>query len=395
LEQQMRRAAAWAAGEDTLIRRRQHEKGINKVLNAKRGLGAKVYRLVVAAGHVKAFMKSIDSIRVEKAHGGGAKLAIVALCANAGVQAAHNVVLSLSAKLGEKFMRRVAIPQAIARRAAPLLLPATLASMGRTEVGGARGVVANCAAAIVPPLSLATFIGALWPIPGGAIVGSPREHYGVISHDVFLDAFPWVNGILQRLHPVTNALAILASIELMSTGEAHAENGALALILASILSFTLAPPTNKVTMNFREVRAATQLVFILSLSHAECAWREAAVWRRYLTKRQGGLEGAAAIDRKQGGAIAGIGGFTRVAARLPRLNRRPADTRKPTRKTKLASKVAARPRKSKPQPKSKPRRAVVRRSRANDDDEDDLLDRIQQRLPVIGPVLIILGGFVF
>ena len=110
LEQQMRRAAAWAAGEDTLIRRRQHEKGINKVLNAKRGFGAKMYRLAVAVGHVKAFMKSLDSARVEKAHGGGAKLAIVALCANAGIQAAHSVVLSLSAKLGEKFMRRVAIP---------------------------------------------------------------------------------------------------------------------------------------------------------------------------------------------------------------------------------------------------------------------------------------------
>ena len=329
----MRRAAAWAAGEDTLIRRRQHEKGINKVLNAKRGFGAKMYRLAVAVGHVKAFMKSLDSARVEKAHGGGAKLAIVALCANAGIQAAHSVVLSLSAKLGEKFMRRVAIPQAIARRAAPLLLPATLASMGRTDTDSARGVIANAAAAIVPPLSLATFIGALWPIPGGAIVGAPHEHYGMINHDVFLDAFPWVNGILRRLHPATNALAILASIELMSTGEVHAENGALALIVASILSFTLAPPTNRVTMNFREVRAATQLVFMLSLSHAECAWREASVWRRYLTKRQGGLEGAAAIDRKQGGALAGIGGFTRAAARMPRLNRRPADTRKPARKS--------------------------------------------------------------
>lgn len=404
LEQQMRRAAAWAAGEDTLIRRRQHEKGINKVLNAKRGFGAKMYRLAVAVGHVKAFMKSLDSARVEKAHGGGAKLAIVALCANAGIQAAHSVVLSLSAKLGEKFMRRVAIPQAIARRAAPLLLPATLASMGRTDTDSARGVIANAAAAIVPPLSLATFIGALWPIPGGAIVGAPHEHYGMINHDVFLDAFPWVNGILRRLHPATNALAILASIELMSTGEVHAENGALALIVASILSFTLAPPTNRVTMNFREVRAATQLVFMLSLSHAECAWREASVWRRYLTKRQGGLEGAAAIDRKQGGALAGIGGFTRAAARMPRLNRRPADTRKPARKSapkpkparhaKPTTKVAARPAKSKPQPESKPSRTVARRSR-DDDDDDDLLERIQQRLPVIGPVLIILGGFVF
>ena len=103
-------------------------------------------------------------------------------------------------------------------------------------------------------------------------------------------------------------------------------------------------------------------------------------------------------------ALAGIGGFTRAAARMPRLNRRPADTRKPARKSapkpkparhaKPTTKVAARPAKSKPQPKSKPSRTVARRSR-DDDDDDDLLERIQQRLPVIGPVLIILGGFVF
>ena len=58
------------------------------------------------------------------------------------------------------------------------------------------------------------------------------------------------------------------------------------------------------------------------------------------TKHQGGLEGAAAIDRKQGGALAGIAGFTRAAARMPRLNRRPADTSKPARKSKPKSKPA-------------------------------------------------------
>lgn len=273
----MRRAAAWAAGEQELVRRKVHERGVNKFFNARRGLGVKVYRLVIAAGHFKAFMKSLDSMRVENAHQGGAKLAIIGLLANTGIQCVHNVLTAASTTLGEKLMRRAAVPQALARRAAPLLLPATLASMGKSNSSGLRGQIANAAAVVVPPLSLASFIGALLPIPGGQLVGDAHEHYGLIHHDVFLDAPDWVNVVLRRLHAVTNALAILASIELVNSGQEYAENGALALTFAAILSFAAAPPTNRITVNFREVRAATNLVFLLSLAHAESAWRDERV----------------------------------------------------------------------------------------------------------------------
>ena len=370
LEAQMRRAATWASREETLIQSGEHKKGVNAIFSAGRGLGAKLYRLVIAAGHLKAFVKSLDSARVERAHGGGAKLAIVALCANSGIQVAHNALLAFSAALGERFMRRIAVPEALARRAAPILLPATLASMSKSRSLSVRGTVGDVAALVVPPLSLATFIGALWPIPGGQIVGDAREHFGMINHDVFLDAPAWVNGNLRHLGPVTNALSLAAAVELMTTGDVHAENGAVALTLASILSFAVKPATNRVTVNFREVRAASHLVFTLSLARAEFAWRETSVWRRYLAKRQGGLEGATSLDRTTG-PLAGLGGFVRAAARLPRLRGRDPPARRPA------------------------RRASRARSIDIDDDDDEFLDRVVQRLPVIGPVLIILSGFVF
>jgi len=374
LEAQMRRAAAWASHEETLIQSGEDKKGVNAILSAGRGLGAKLYRLAIAAGHLKAFLKSLDSARVEQAHGGGAKLAIVALCANSGIQVAHNALLAFSAALGEKFMRRIAVPEALARRAAPILLPATLASMSKSRSLSVRGAVGDVAALVVPPLSLATFVGALWPIPGGQIVGDAREHFGMINHDVFLDAPGWVNESLRRLGPLTNALALTAAVELMTTGDVHAENGAIALTLASLLSFAVKPATNKVTVNFREVRAASHLAFTLSLAHAEFAWRETSVWRRYLVKRQGGLEGATALDRKSMGALAGLGGFARAASRLPLLRKNhhhpPTPTGRRTRRDTRASTDAT-------------------------DTDDEFLDRVVQRLPVIGPVLIILSGFVF
>ena len=86
----MRRAATWASREESLIQSGEHKKGVNAIFSAGRGLGAKLYRLVIAAGHLKAFVKSLDSARVERAHGGGAKLAIVAFCAHAGIELAPN-----------------------------------------------------------------------------------------------------------------------------------------------------------------------------------------------------------------------------------------------------------------------------------------------------------------
>ena len=388
LEAQMRRAAAWASGEDTLVRRGVHKQGVNKIFEANRGLGAKLYRLLIACGHVKGFLKTLDSARVERAHGGGAKLAIIAVAANCGIQAAHNALLALSAALGERFLRRIAVPQALARRAAPLLLPATLASMGQSNAEGTRGAISTAAAKIVPPISLLAFAGSLWPIRGGQLVGNVHETRGMLHHDVFLDALPWVNAALRRLQPVTNTLAILASYELVSSGEVHAENGGLALALATVLSFAVAPPTNKVTVNFREVRAATNLVFLLSLSHAECAWRETSVWQRYLVKRQGGLEGVKAVDRERGGALAGLGAFSRVAARLPRLggrDNRPAErNRRRDRHPRERSRRPERPTKKREQ-----------RGAGNVAAEDGVLERVLDRLPVIGPVLVILSGFVF
>lgn len=384
LEAQMRRAAAWAAGEDTLAQRGDRDKGVSKLFEAKHGLGAKLFRLLVAGGHVKAFLKTLDSARIEKAHGGGAKLAIVALATNCGIQAAHNMILAISSKIGQKLLRRISVPQAMARRAAPLLLPATLASMGRSNAVGARGAISEVAAIVVPPLSLISFIGAMWPIPGGQLAGEVREHRGMLYHEVFLDALPWVNGFFRRLQPVTNALAIMASYELVSTGEVYAENGGFALALASILSFAATPPSNKVTVNFREVKATTNMVFLLSMSYAECAWRETTVWRQYLNKRQGGLEGVHGVDRERGGALAGIGGFTRAASRLPLLRGVSKGKRDDTRGRRRDGRRRI------------PDKRSTRKHRSVESEAPDgLVERALERLPVLGPVLIILSGFVF
>jgi len=362
LEAQMRRAAAWAAGEEELIKKGAHTQGLSKIFSKNQGLPNKAFRLAVAFGHIKAFMKALESARIEQAHGGGAKLAVVALCVNSGINALKNIIAAASMQLGEKFVRKMTVPLALTARASPLLLPATLSSMTKTKASGLRGRMQNVAAVVVPPLSLISFIGAMWPIRGGQLVGDAREHYGTITHDVFLDVLPWVNVFLKHVKPLTNVLSVAASMELASSGEEYAENGAFALILASILSFTSENRmnTNHVDLNVREIRAGTNVLFLLALSHAECAWRETVAWQRHVQTRQGGLEGATVLGRAHG-RLGSLGGFTRAVARRPILKRDDSN-RRPT--------------------------TVV-------DPDAPFVDRVVQRLPVIGPVLIILGGFVF
>ena len=371
LEAQMRRAAAWAAGEDELIKQGALERGLPKLLKTNQGLPHKAFRVAIAIGHIKAFIKALESARIEKAHGGGAKLAVVAMCLNTGINALKNIITAASMQLGEKFVRKMAVPLALTSRASPLLLPATLSSMARSSSTGVRGQVQNIASVVVPPLSLISFIGAMWPIAGGQLVGDAREHYGTITHDVFLDIFPWVNVFLKHVKPVTNTLAIAASMELAMSGEEYAENGAFALVLAAILSFTSEnrANTNHVDLNVREIRAGSNVLFMLALAHAECASRESNVWRRYVSTRQGGLEGATALGRGHG-RLGGLGGFTRAVSRLPNLSKRQDDSS---------------------------RRNSRRRPAQRDlvDADAPFVDRVAQRLPVLGPVLIILGGFVF
>lgn len=68
--------------------------------------------------------------------------------------------------------------------------------MGRIDIDSARGVIVNVVVVIVSSLSLVMFIGVLWLILGGVIVGVLYEYYGMINYDVFFDVFLWVNGIL-------------------------------------------------------------------------------------------------------------------------------------------------------------------------------------------------------
>ena len=164
---------------------------------------------------------------------------------------------------------------------------------------------------------------------------------------------------------VTNALALAAAVELMTTGDVHAENGAVALTRQH-------PELRRQTSHEQGHRQLQEV--------RRLAPRFSSVWRPNRLARNlrlasiprqasGRSRGRHLLDRTTG-PLAGLGGFVRRGC-ASRLRGRDPPARRPA------------------------RRASRARSIDIDDDDDEFLDRVVQRLPVIGPVLIILSGFVF